>query len=127
MVWADCTHKTYKDHTVGRDARDRLIWRCTNCLKTEVWSASWGYNGNVECRDCGLAGIDAVACSKACHEALIEKGIVAAEAPKPKPRATSKQDAQVQRRRRVAIEALKALTPEDRVEVLDAVWRDEEK
>lgn len=38
-----------------------------------------------------------------------------------------KQDAQVQRRRQAAIEALKALTPEDRVEVLDAVWKDEER
>lgn len=127
MAWADCTHQTYRDHTVGRDASDRLLWRCTNCQKTETWSASWGYVGNIECRDCGTAQIDAVACSESCHKALIGKGIVAADAPKPRPRAMPKQDAQVQRRRQAAIEALKALTPEDRVEVLDAVWKDEER
>lgn len=129
----ECKHKTYGDHTVGCDASKRLIWRCTNCEKTSAWSESWGYDGTVECLDCGIAVIEAVACSEGCRDALIAKGIITSKPTRQGTRAGHSRVPQAAPPRAeraqamaAAMAAMKVLTVPERIEVLDALWKDEE-
>jgi hypothetical protein len=69
-----CTHKTRLDFTQGRDEQGRQIWRCSNCGKLGVWTDSWGYWGNLECRRCETAEIERVWCSDECKERLEQRG-----------------------------------------------------
>ncbi len=63
-----CTHKTISDHsTLDRNVR---IWACSACGKRAPWAEGWGYLGSIECRRCGTAEIEKVACSEACAKSL---------------------------------------------------------
>jgi hypothetical protein len=69
VTWRPCKHKTYRDHTLNPEVRP-LIWRCTACGKTGVWTETWSYFGSIECRICWTADMLFVACSAACLEKL---------------------------------------------------------
>lgn len=64
-----CSHKTQVDHVVNFDDIPR-IWRCSHCGKTDYWSDSWTYYGNIECKICWATRIDFVACSETCLKEL---------------------------------------------------------
>lgn len=56
-----CAHKTYADHTAGRDD-GRPIWVCSSCGDRGLWKG-WEFFGSPECRDCGVASIERVECA----------------------------------------------------------------
>lgn len=129
-----CTHKTYQDHTTGRTAEGRLVWRCSHCGRTETWSEGWSYHGNVECPTCWVAVIDAVACSVACAKALASADVTLRVAASAKPAAASSgapkrppsnRGVHAEARKRKALEALERLTPAARAEVIEAAKRRE--
>lgn len=66
---AQCTHKTAYDFVTGRiqPGTGRRYWRCSVCGREGLWGEEWQYWGNLECRRCGQADIDAVTCSEACR------------------------------------------------------------
>lgn len=57
-------HRTVDDHSIVDGAR--RIWTCSFCGRRGRWTASWSWRGVLECRDCGAAEINLVACSAAC-------------------------------------------------------------
>ena len=129
-----CTHKTYQDHTTGRTADGRLVWRCSHCGRCDVWGEGWSYHGNVECLTCWVASIDAMACSAACVEALASADVTLRVVAPAKPAATSgdapkrppsNRGAHAEARKRKALEALERLTPAARAEVIEAAKRRE--
>lgn len=61
-MYRPCTHKTFSDHTAGRNAEGALIWKCSGCGTLGPWTADWKYWGNLECKVCWTAAIDIVAC-----------------------------------------------------------------
>ena len=74
MPWSPCKHKTLSDHTVGRDAGDSLLWRCSFCKRVGSWQDGWAYWGNIECRICWTADIQTVHCGEPpCKEAFRKK------------------------------------------------------
>lgn len=68
MGWTECSHKTFLDHTVGRDAKGRMVWVCSVCGKQSLWGPKWSYWGSIECRHCQTAAIEVVCCSDKCRE-----------------------------------------------------------
>jgi hypothetical protein len=66
-----CQHKTLFDHTERSDAA--LIWCCSACGLTSWWGDTWGYLGNMECRDCQTAQVDFVWCSEECRKQLMRE------------------------------------------------------
>lgn len=70
-----CSHKTYKDHAVGRTTSGQLIWQCAACGKSAQWGEAWSFFGILECRRCGMAEVDAVVCSEDCRRALAQKNV----------------------------------------------------
>jgi hypothetical protein len=66
-----CGHKTQNDHSYMTP--NGRIWVCSNCDQHQKWGPSWGYYGNMECKKCGWAQIDWVACCDECAEALKAK------------------------------------------------------
>lgn len=129
-----CTHKTYVDHTDGRTPDNRLVWRCSNCGKCDVWGETWSYHGNVECSACWVAVIDAVACSDVCAKALATADVTLRVVAPTKPAAAttgapkrppSNRGVHAEARKRKALVALERLTPAARAEVIEAAKRRE--
>lgn len=69
-LYAGCGHKNQNDHCYMTEGG--RVWLCSNCGNRQKLGPNWGYHGNIECKRCGWARMDWVACSTECGEALAE-------------------------------------------------------
>ena len=62
----NCRGPTMQSLRLGRTEDGAGIYRCFACGKEGAWSDGWCYWGNVECKKCGGAHVNWIACSEAC-------------------------------------------------------------
>ncbi len=67
MSKSEClASKTLHDFSTAPVGHSPRLWRCSGCSTEGPWSKSWTYYGNMECKHCGYAHMDWVACSAEC-------------------------------------------------------------